>query len=154
MNNTFKITEEAWKNIPNVNDALEENIVIDFDIKNEAEKKNFEKSLVEASKWPKTHATSNKNGTGVHLDYVYGAFGDIYFQDQPKVIYKISEEVWQNTPWLKKNFTSFILRDDITKEYHHFFYWDFKHKKFKMVTSKQDLDNLIRFEGYFIMECA
>lgn len=104
------------------------------------------------------------NTLEVNLDlkpYVFGTLAKptlasptIDFQNPLKIIYKISEEVWRNTPWLRENFISFVLRDDITKEYHHFFYWDFKHKKLKMVTSKQDLDNLIRFEGYSIMECA
>ena len=82
------------------------------------------------------------------------AFGTIDFQEPLKVIYKISEEVWRNTPWFGENFISFVLRDDITKEYHHFLYWDVKHNELKMVTSKQDLDNLIRFEGYFMVECV
>lgn len=97
------------------------------------------------------------NTLEVNLDLKpYVSKRTIVFSDRLclKVIYKISEEVWRNTPWLRENFISFVLRDDITKEYHHFFYWDFKHKKLKMVTSKQDLDNLIRFEGYSIMECV
>lgn len=121
MNDAFKITEEVWRDIPNVNNILEE---VNLDLK----------------------------------PYIFGhgnyAFGSIDFQEPLKIIYKISEEVWRNTPWLKKNFISFVLRDDITKEYHHFLYWDVKHKQLKPVTSKQDLDNLIRFEEYFIMECV
>ena len=120
MNNTFKITEEVWKNIPNVNDILDVNLDL------------------------KPYIFNNRNY----------AFESIGFKEPLKVIYKISEEVWRNTSWLRENFISFVLRDDITKEYHHFLYWDFKHKKLKMVTSKQDLDNLIRFEGYFIVECV
>lgn len=46
-------------------------IVIDFDIKDEAGNKCFEKNLAAASKWPKTYAELSKSGSGIHLHYLY-----------------------------------------------------------------------------------
>lgn len=53
----------------------EKHIVIDFDIKDEAGNKSFEKNLAEASKWPKTYAELSKSGAGIHLHYIYD--GDV-----------------------------------------------------------------------------
>ena len=49
----------------------ENHIVIDFDIKDEAGNKSFEKNLEEASKWPPTYAELSKSGAGIHLHYIY-----------------------------------------------------------------------------------
>src|SRR5699024_4821566 len=46
-------------------------IVIDFDIQNKEGKKDFEKNLEEASKWPPTYAELSKSGAGIHLHYIY-----------------------------------------------------------------------------------
>ena len=53
----------------------ENHIVIDFDIKDEAGNKSFERNVEEASKWPATYAELSKSGCGVHLHYIYT--GDI-----------------------------------------------------------------------------
>lgn len=49
----------------------ENHIVIDFDIKDENGKKDYEKNLEEASKWPPTYAEVSKSGKGIHLHYIY-----------------------------------------------------------------------------------
>ena len=49
----------------------ENHIVIDFDIPGKDGKKNFEKNLEEASKWPATYAELSKSGQGIHLHYIY-----------------------------------------------------------------------------------
>lgn len=49
----------------------ENHIVIDFDIPGKDGKKNFEKNLEEASKWPPTYAELSKSGAGIHLHYIY-----------------------------------------------------------------------------------
>ena len=46
-------------------------IVIDFDLKNEAGEKDFDLNLRAASKWPKTYAEVSKGGKGIHLHYIY-----------------------------------------------------------------------------------
>ena len=53
----------------------ENHIVIDFDIPDEHGKKNFEKNLEAASKWPATYAELSKSGCGIHLHYIYN--GDV-----------------------------------------------------------------------------
>ena len=50
-------------------------IVIDFDYKNAAGKKDSKKNLREAAKWPPTYAEFSKSGGGLHLHYIYD--GDI-----------------------------------------------------------------------------
>ena len=50
-------------------------IIIDFDLKDENGNKNFEKNLEEASKWPATYAELSKSGAGIHLHYIYD--GDV-----------------------------------------------------------------------------
>ena len=49
----------------------ENHIVIDFDIKDETGKKNFDLNVAEASKWPATYAELSKGGRGIHLHYIY-----------------------------------------------------------------------------------
>ena len=49
----------------------ENHIVIDFDLKDENGKKNFEKNLEAASAWPSTYAEISKGGNGIHLHYTY-----------------------------------------------------------------------------------
>lgn len=49
----------------------ENHIVIDFDIPNEEGQKDFDKNLLEASKWPPTYAELSKSGKGIHLHYIY-----------------------------------------------------------------------------------
>lgn len=49
----------------------ENHIVIDFDIPGKDGKKDFEKNLKEASKWPATYAELSKSGAGIHLHYIY-----------------------------------------------------------------------------------
>lgn len=49
----------------------ENHIVIDFDIPDNNGKKDFEKNLKEASKWPPTYAELSKSGCGIHLHYIY-----------------------------------------------------------------------------------
>lgn len=49
----------------------ENHIVIDFDIKDEAGNKCFDKNLEAASKWPATYAELSKSGNGIHLHYIY-----------------------------------------------------------------------------------
>ena len=53
----------------------ENHIVIDFDIKDDSGKKNFELNLAAANKWPKTYAELSKGGQGIHLHYIYN--GDV-----------------------------------------------------------------------------
>ena len=50
-------------------------IVIDFDLKDSDGKKNFDKNLAEANKWPPTYAELSKSGEGIHLHYIYD--GDV-----------------------------------------------------------------------------
>lgn len=50
-------------------------IVIDFDIKDEDGKKNYQKNLEAASAWPETYAEVSKGGSGLHLHYIYD--GDV-----------------------------------------------------------------------------
>lgn len=49
----------------------ENHIVIDFDIQGEDGKKDINKNLEEASKWPKTYSELSKSGGGIHLHYIY-----------------------------------------------------------------------------------
>ena len=49
----------------------ENHIVIDFDIKDEAGNKSFERNITEARKWPATYAELSKSGGGIHLHYIY-----------------------------------------------------------------------------------
>ena len=49
----------------------ENHIVIDFDIKDENGKKNYELNAIEAAKWPATYAELSKSGQGIHLHYIY-----------------------------------------------------------------------------------
>ena len=53
----------------------EENIVIDFDIKDESGNKSFEKNLEQAIIWLPTYVEFSKNGKGIHLHYIYS--GDV-----------------------------------------------------------------------------
>ena len=55
--------------------APENLITIDFDIPGEDGKKNPERNLEEANKWPPTYAEYSKSGGGVHLEYWYD--GDV-----------------------------------------------------------------------------
>ena len=48
----------------------ENHIVIDFDIKQDG-RKDLNRNLKEASKWPPTYAETSKGGNGVHLHYIY-----------------------------------------------------------------------------------
>ena len=50
-------------------------IIIDFDLKDENGNKSYEKNLEEASKWPATYAELSKSGAGIHLHYIYN--GDV-----------------------------------------------------------------------------
>lgn len=63
-------------------------IVVDFDLKDKNGKKNFDKNLEEASKWPKTYAELSKSGSGIHLHYIYE--GDA---EKLKNIYKEDVEI-------------------------------------------------------------
>ena len=49
----------------------ENHIVIDFDIKDQQGRKDFQKNLEAASKWPPTYAELSKSGAGIHLHYLY-----------------------------------------------------------------------------------
>ncbi|MEG0453747.1 MAG: DUF5906 domain-containing protein [Bacteroides sp.] len=49
----------------------ENHIVIDFDIVGDDGKKDFNKNLDEANKWPPTYAELSKSGAGIHLHYIY-----------------------------------------------------------------------------------
>ena len=53
----------------------ENHIVIDFDIPGNDGKKDFERNLEAASKWPATYAELSKSGQGIHLHYIYS--GDV-----------------------------------------------------------------------------
>lgn len=53
----------------------ENHIVIDFDIPDNANNKNFELNFEAASKWPPTYAELSKSGAGIHLHYIYS--GDV-----------------------------------------------------------------------------
>lgn len=53
----------------------ENHIVIDFDIPDTNGKKNLDKNLEEALKWPPTYAELSKSGAGIHLHYIYN--GDV-----------------------------------------------------------------------------
>lgn len=53
----------------------ENHIVIDFDLKDEAGNKSFDKNIEEASKWKPTYAELSKSGNGIHLHYIYN--GDV-----------------------------------------------------------------------------
>lgn len=46
-------------------------IVIDFDMKDSEGRKDFQKNLEAASKFPKTYAELSKSGGGIHLHYLY-----------------------------------------------------------------------------------
>ena len=46
-------------------------IVIDFDIKDESGEKSFERNFEAACKWPETYAELSKSGSGIHLHYIY-----------------------------------------------------------------------------------
>ena len=48
----------------------ENHIIIDFDIKTDG-KKNLNRNLQEASKWPPTYAETSQGGNGIHLHYIY-----------------------------------------------------------------------------------
>ena len=48
----------------------ENHIVIDFDIKTDG-KKDLNRNLQEASKWPPTYAETSQGGNGIHLHYIY-----------------------------------------------------------------------------------
>ena len=48
----------------------ENHIVIDFDIKTHG-KKDLNRNLQEASKWPPTYAETSQGGNGIHLHYIY-----------------------------------------------------------------------------------
>ena len=48
----------------------ENHIVIDFDIKVDG-KKDLNRNLQEASKWPPTYAETSQGGNGIHLHYIY-----------------------------------------------------------------------------------
>ena len=48
----------------------ENHIVIDFDIKTD-DKKDLNRNLQEASKWPPTYAETSQGGNGIHLHYIY-----------------------------------------------------------------------------------
>lgn len=48
----------------------ENHIVIDFDIKTNG-KKDLNRNLQEASKWPPTYAETSQGGNGIHLHYIY-----------------------------------------------------------------------------------
>lgn len=73
---------KKWENVKTTLAALDthklhyvkvpqNHIVIDFDIQNKEGKKDFEKNLEEASKWPPTYAELSKSGAGIHLHYIY-----------------------------------------------------------------------------------
>lgn len=49
----------------------ENHIVIDFDLKDENDRKSLERNLRAASEWPATYAELSKSGGGVHLHYIY-----------------------------------------------------------------------------------
>lgn len=49
----------------------EGHIVIDFDLKDEDDRKSLERNLEAASLWPATYAELSKSGAGVHLHYFY-----------------------------------------------------------------------------------
>jgi hypothetical protein len=53
----------------------EQHIVIDFDLTDEDGKKDRDRNLEEASKWPATYAELSRSGSGVHLHYIY--VGDV-----------------------------------------------------------------------------
>ena len=46
-------------------------IVIDFDIKDANGNKDFNRNLEAASLWPKTYAELSKSEEGIHLHYIY-----------------------------------------------------------------------------------
>ena len=46
-------------------------IVIDFDLKDEKGEKSYEKNIEAASKWLPTYAELSKSGCGIHLHYIY-----------------------------------------------------------------------------------
>lgn len=48
----------------------ENHIVIDFDIKTDG-KKDLNRNLQEASKWPPTYTETSQGGNGIHLHYIY-----------------------------------------------------------------------------------
>lgn len=55
---------------------IEDNeIVIDFDLKDDNNQKSYELNLKAANKWPPTYAELSKSGSGIHLHYIYD--GDI-----------------------------------------------------------------------------
>ncbi len=49
----------------------ENEIVIDFDLKNSEGEKDLNLNIKEASKWPPTYAELSKSGNGIHLHYIY-----------------------------------------------------------------------------------
>ena len=73
---------EKWKNVKTKLSDIdtsklhyvkvpENHIVIDFDIPGKDGKKDFNRNLKEASKFPPTYAELSKSGAGIHLHYIY-----------------------------------------------------------------------------------
>ena len=86
--NDSEIPKTGWDNVfEKVKNCLNEtvlthyvllggnNIVIDFDLKDENGEKSLEENLKAAAKFPKTYAEVSKSGKGLHLHYIYD--GDV-----------------------------------------------------------------------------
>lgn len=80
----------------------ENHIVIDFDIPGEDGEKDFEKNLIEASKFPPTYAELSKSGKGIHLHYIYT--GDV---SKLSRLYdnKIEVKIFNGNSSLRRKFT-------------------------------------------------
>ena len=67
--NDLDTSKEHYVKVP------EQEIVIDFDLKDANGKKSAERNLEAASSWPSTYAEFSKSGEGIHLHYFYD--GDV-----------------------------------------------------------------------------
>lgn len=54
-----------WVRVP------ENHVIIDFDLKNDADEKDLGMNLEAASKWPPTYVETSQGGQGLHLHYIY-----------------------------------------------------------------------------------
>ena len=85
--NDAGVPEKSWDNVTTVLQELDTSkehyvcgefggwnvneIVIDFDAKNERGEKDYARNRLLASTWPKTYAETSKSGSGLHLHYYY-----------------------------------------------------------------------------------
>ena len=86
-------------------------VVIDFDIKNEEGKKDFNLNLEAARKWPATYAELSKSGAGIHLHYFYS--GDVTLLDN-KISDDIEVKIYTGDSALRRQLSKFCNYDIAT----------------------------------------